>query len=158
MRLLSSVLFGLCLPMAALAQDLPAAATAEIAPTVRECFAEYAPATGDTSCLGQASQACLAEAGETTLTTLACIGAETQAWDSLLNTEYKARRAEMDKTGLTDKLVAAQRAWVAFRDAECGLEVARWGDGTLAGVVGANCLMEMTAARAAQLRDKKAEP
>ena len=39
--------------------------------------------------------------------------------------------------GLTDKLLAAQRAWLTFRDAECALEVARWGEGTLAGVVGA---------------------
>lgn len=146
-------------PAASLAQDLPSAATEGLEASVRSCFADYDPLAGGPSCLGQAAQACLGATDQSTLSTVACIGAETAVWDDLLNTEYKARRAEMlaQGPGLTDKLLDAQRAWIAFRDAECALEVARWGDGTLAGVVGANCVMEMTAARATQLRDKKAQ-
>lgn len=146
-------------PLCAPAQDLPKAATEGLEAAVRACFAEYDPLAGGPSCLGQAAQGCMAATDQSTLSTVACIGAETQVWDDLLNTEYKARRAEMlgQGAGLNDKLLDAQRAWLAFRDAECALEVARWGDGTLASVVGANCMMEMTAARAAQLRDKKAQ-
>ena len=146
-------------PALAAAQDLPPSATEGLEETVRACFADYNPYAGGPSCLGQAAQGCMAATDQSTLSTIACIGAETQVWDDLLNTEYKARRSEMlaQGAGLTDKLLAAQRAWLTFRDAECALEVARWGEGTLAGVVGANCMMEMTAARAAQLRDKKAQ-
>lgn len=140
------------------AQDLPADAVAGMEEAVRACFAEYSPYAEGPSCLGQAAQGCMGATDQSTLSTVACIGAETAVWDDLLNTEYKARRAEMTAAGLSEKLLEAQRAWIAFRDAECGLEVARWGDASLAGVVGANCLMEMTAARAAQLRDKKADP
>ena len=158
MRLTLAALVAL-LPAAVMAQDLPADALAGVEAAVRSCFAEYDPYAGGPSCLGQAAQGCMAATDQSTLSTIACIGAETQVWDDLLNTEYKARRSEMlaQGAGLTDKLLAAQRAWLTFRDAECALEVARWGEGTLAGVVGANCMMEMTAARAAQLRDKKAQ-
>ncbi|MFD2172520.1 lysozyme inhibitor LprI family protein [Rhodobacter lacus] len=140
------------------AQDLPAAATADIPAAVQDCFAEYNPRAEGPSCLGQAAQGCMGAGAETTANMIACIGAETAAWDGILNAEYKARKAEMGAPGLADTLQAAQRAWIAFRDAECALEIARWGDASLSGVVGANCLMEMTAARAADLRDKKADP
>lgn len=144
-------------PALAAAQDLPSSATEGLEETVRACFADYNPYAGGPSCLGQAAQGCTAAAGDTTVAIVACIGAETLVWDDLLNTEYKARRAELTAPGLNDKLLAAQRAWIAFRDAECGLEVARWGDASASRIVGANCMMEMTAARAAQLRDKKAQ-
>lgn len=158
MRLIPVLCLALS-PLAAAAQDLPAAALADVESTVRACFADYDPLADGPSCLGQGAQGCTAATDESTMAMIGCISAETTVWDDLLNTEYKARRAEMlaQGGGLNDKLLDAQRAWIAFRDAECALEVARWGDGTLAGVVGANCLMEMTAARAAQLRDKKAE-
>lgn len=145
-------------PLGARAQDLPTAATADIPETVKECFVDYDPRAEGPSCLGQAAQGCTAAATDSTRDIIACIEAETAAWDGLLNAEYKARRAEMTAPGLAERLQTAQRAWIAYRDAECGLEVARWGDATLSGVVGANCRMEMTATRASELRDKKADP
>lgn len=159
MRLITLTLAALT-PVIAQAQDLPTAALADVESTVRACFADYDPLAGGPSCLGEAAQGCMAGTDESTVSMIGCISAETIVWDDLLNTEYKARRSEMlaQGAGLSDALLDAQRAWIAFRDAECALEVARWGDGTLAGVVGANCAMEMTAMRAAQLRDKKAEP
>lgn len=152
--------FAALVPLGAAAQDLPATALADVENTVRACFAEYDPLGSGPNCLGQGAQGCIAATDESTLSMVGCIGAETQVWDDLLNTEYKARRAEMlaQGEGLSELLLDAQRAWIAFRDAECALEVARWGNGTLATVVGANCAMEMTATRATQLRDKKAEP
>ncbi|MBD3786046.1 MAG: DUF1311 domain-containing protein [Sphingomonadales bacterium] len=157
MRLTLIPLF-VALPVAAFAQDLPADALTGLEDSVRACFADYDPIADGPSCLGQAAQGCMGATDESTMSIVACIGAETQVWDDLLNSEYKARRAELTPRGLNDQLLDAQRAWLAFRDAECALEVDRWGDGSMAVIVGANCMMEMTATRAAQLRDKKADP
>lgn len=157
MRPLLAVALAL-VPVAGAAQDLPAAALAGLEATVRACFAGAAPGETAPDCLGAGAKPCTeTPEGMTTIGTAQCIGAETAVWDDLLNTEYKALRAQMLATGegLNDKLLEAQRAWIAFRDAECGFDYARWGDGSIRQIVGANCLMEMTAARALELRDKK---
>lgn len=153
-------LAALCiaLPASAFAQDLPAVALAGLEATVRGCFATAAPGETAPACLGTGAKPCTETAeGMTTIGTMQCLQAETAVWDDLLNTEYKALRAQMLAQGedLNEKLLDAQRAWIAFRDAECAFDYARWGDGSIRQIVGANCLMEMTAARAIELRDKK---
>ncbi|MDD8023520.1 MAG: DUF1311 domain-containing protein [Paracoccaceae bacterium] len=154
-----SVALALVAPLAA-----PGAAQAQAqfdSATVRDCFDAAGPGEIAPICLGAASDACQTQpGGSSTAGITACIGAETQAWDDLLNVQYKARRSEMlaQGGGLNDKLLDAQRAWIAYRDAECSLETARWGEGTMRAIVGANCLMGMTAARAIELRDKGARP
>ena len=54
-----------------------------------------------------------------------------------------------------DSLRAAQRAWIAFRDAECGLEYALWGSGSMRNIAGTDCLMHMAAERTIELRAKR---
>jgi len=145
-------------PATASAQDLPAGALAGLEATVRSCFAGAAPGETALACLGQGAKPCTeTPEGMTTIGTMQCLQAETAVWDDLLNTEYKALRAQMLAQGgnLNEMLLDAQRAWITFRDAECALEYARWGDGSIRQIVAANCLMEMTAARAIELRDKK---
>lgn len=114
------------------------------------------------NCLGQASNDCqLRAGGDTTVGIIACLASETEAWDGILNDEYQNTRAafrERDASeGLTlaDGLRDAQRAWIAFRDAECGLSYAVWGGGSMRGIAHANCLMVMTAERSLALRDMR---
>ena len=163
---------SVCLELVAVALLLllplggPAAGQEADVQAVRACLAE----AGDPlDCVGTSVEACVAGRpdGETTAGMVECIGTETAAWDRVLNEEYAATMAafrEMDATGdvvaedftREGKLREAQRAWIAFRDAECALQYSRWGMGTLRQVVGANCLMEATAERAVELRAMRA--
>ena len=127
-----------------------------------DCVAE---APDPRTCIGRMAKTCIAARadGETTLGMVACLDAEAAAWDRMLNAEWAGAMAQaraMDATGdvagpdLTraDTLRAAQRAWIAFRDADCRAQGARWGTGTLRSVSVANCHLGMTAERALHLR------
>lgn len=118
-------------------------------------------------CLGQASDRCqLQDGGGTTLGIATCISAETAVWDAILNEEYQALRAAFEGLNggvggaTSDELLIAlrdaQRAWIAFRDADCGLRYTLYLGGTIRSIVGANCHMTMTARRALALRDMRA--
>ncbi len=131
---------------------------------VRVCFADTPVGEVAPSCLGAASNRCQQQGFDTTLGITECIMAETGVWDELLNREYKAVRSMFEAQGagttsgagsLKDSLLTAQRAWIAYRDAECALAYARWADGSLRTIVGANCHLTMTAQRAFELRDMK---
>ncbi|MFP7570808.1 lysozyme inhibitor LprI family protein [Marivita sp. S2033] len=159
------VLFAAALlacPQLGLAQELGVDRT-----YVRGCFAATEVGEIYPSCLGQAATACQAlPGGSTTIGISECIQAETVEWDAVLNEEYKATQsalADMDRQGViagmvrTDALRDAQRAWIAFRDADCGARYAIWQDGTLRTIVGANCHLTMTAQRALELRDMRGQ-
>ena len=51
-----------------------------------------------------------------------------------------------------DSLLAAQRAWIVLRDADCGLEYAMWGSGSMRQIAGAGCRMQRTAERTIYLK------
>lgn len=131
---------------------------------VEACFASTS--TGDVAppCLGKAAGQCQAQpGGDTTLGTSECIRSETEHWDVILNREYQALTQyfrDLDSLGsdaspeeLTAALLEAQRAWIAFRDVECGFAYQRWRGGTIRSIVFANCMMVFTAERAIELRD-----
>lgn len=145
-----AILIGLTVALPAVAQDVDAR-------RVEACFASAGPGETAPQCLGQAAGACIDAGNDTTLGSSTCIQSETAAWDAILNREYKAVRSALQAQdlALVDMLQAAQRAWIAYRDAECGLEYGRWGDGSIRTIVGANCMMLETAERAIELRDKK---
>lgn len=71
---------------------------------------------------------------------------------ALLMDELKARdRASRSRNG-EERLIAAQRAWIAFRDAECRLAGLQAIDGSLESVLVAQCLSTMNGRRADELR------
>lgn len=145
----------------ALAQDDLAA---KYGPLLDRCYAAN-PGTED-DCIGVVSKACTAGEphGETTLGMTTCAQVETAAWDKILNSEYRATRDFMRAMDDEDRksdpgfavrvesLRKAERAWIAFRDAECGLEYAVWGAGSMRNVAASQCLMSFTAQRAIELR------
>ncbi|MEZ5734047.1 MAG: lysozyme inhibitor LprI family protein [Paracoccaceae bacterium] len=125
---------------------------------VHACFASTPNGSVDPDCIGAASNTCQAvtPGGGTTIGAATCVQAETQAWDEILNREYKATRSLFaDEPGLADQLLAAQRAWLAFRDAECAFVYAMWMDGTMRTIAASNCVLDLTARRSLELRDMR---
>jgi len=161
-------LVAACLALAAapaLAQ--PAADPAEVA-ALEACAAEHLPhdlAAAEAACIGLTSGACTKEGeGWTTLGMIDCLSAEARAWDVLLNDDWpklmRAARAldaanavqGMDLPSYAEEQRAAQRKWLAWRDAECAALRAAWGTGSHGRVVAAECWLRLTARRTLGLR------
>ena len=141
------------------------AVAGEYAGLVDACLAA-APAGELGTCIGRASESCMAgeDGGETTLGMSMCMADEVELWDGILNAEYRetmdfakamdAGEAEYfpEYAKRAEALRDAQRAWIAFRDAECALAYAEWGSGSMRHIAGSECVMRMTAERALELR------
>ena len=89
--------------------------------------------------------------GDTQVEMNACAEADFKAADAELNAAWKPAKAFYDGTGHGEDLLKAQRAWIAFRDAECDRLYARNMDGTIRFTVYAACQNRMTAERAIEL-------
>lgn len=130
--------------------------------------------TGDTSeaqreCIGDMAVNCMDadEGGYTTLGMSTCASAEADVWDTLLNFEYKetmawAKASDADEAinfpehaNRVESLLAAQRAWIEFRDTNCSLRYALWGAGSMRHIAGSNCIMEMIAEQTIKLREMR---
>lgn len=95
---------------------------------------------------GAEYQAC---SGGSTAEIVDCLDARTRSWDSALNAAYKRAMAQV-VPAQREPLRAAQRLWVAYRDANCrfyGL-----GEGSIRQIEAAECLRFMTEARARELQ------
>lgn len=152
---------------------LPAAASehevAAYGHILKDCYATAADAEARAACMGAMATECMddQDGGHTTLGMTYCLNAEATVWDGFLNAEYGATRdwakaADADEAvhfpefaARAEKLRAAQRAWIAFRDAECALAYAEWGSGSMRNIAHADCVMQMTAERAIALRGKR---
>lgn len=117
------------------------------------CLAASASREGDVACAGRLQALCVEEgpAGETTPGLAACSHALTRAWDGELNRLWPSALAAQGEGG-AERLRDAQRAWIAFRDAECLFEAARWEGGSMGAYAGGFCVAGMTAERVADLR------
>ena len=132
---------------------------------LEQCYEAAAGTEAKAQCIGAMAQVCMddQDGGHTTLGMSSCLGAEGEVWDRFLNAEYKATMAwsaasdedfpEFAKRA--EYLRAAQRAWIAFRDAECALEYAQWGSGSMRSIAGADCQMQMTAERTIDLLEMR---
>lgn len=87
-----------------------------------------------------------AQAGQADLNE--CYGKAFKASDAELNTLYKEIEARLkDDPDRARLLVAAQRAWIAFRDAECSFQDSAVAGGSAAPMIHAMCLDSRTRAR-----------
>jgi uncharacterized protein YecT (DUF1311 family) len=130
---------------------------------VAPCLAAADTPDDAQACIGSGSATCMeTEAdGYTTFGMAACTQAETQAWDDLLNSEYvalrdRARAMDAGETNpdyavRADALLTAQRAWIAFRDAECALAYSEFGGGSMRRLSASGCHLQMTAERTIDL-------
>ena len=83
----------------------------------------------------------------------ACAAGDPRAADARLNAtfnEVAGRLRGQDDAG--HRLVAAERAWVRFRDAECAFDTNQVSGGSIAPMVLAECQTTMTKAREQRLR------
>ena len=93
---------------------------------------------------------CLASPdGQSTLGMIDCAGAELKLQDARLNAAYRKTMASLNARQKA-KLQTAQRAWVAFRDAECAsYEDEDWG--TISRINASACVLRMTVQRTIDL-------
>lgn len=119
------------------------------------------------ACIGTIAVPCAdLPGGETTVGISDCLSREHDAWDTLLNRYWKplmqaahaSDEAEAPRPAgapaAAATLRAAQRAWIAFRDAECAHAAAEWGMGSMRLIAGADCMRSMTAERAIEFHDR----
>ena len=69
-----------------------------------------------------------------------CASIEAKKADAALNAVYR-------KLEKTPELVAAQRSWIAYRDAECKYQYSRYEGGTIAPMIYSNCVTQLTTQR-----------
>ena len=83
-----------------------------------------------------------------------CAAKDYKAADAKLNATYKKlEQRYADNPDAKAALVAAQRAWIAFRDAECDLTALGAQRGSVYPMVRAMCLQSLTVDRTGQLDD-----
>jgi len=81
-----------------------------------------------------------------------CSDRDYQKADAVLNAAYRKAMAGLDAHN-RDLLRTAQRAWIAFRDAQCTYESAPNEGGTIHPLIYSGCLTALTMARTKQLRE-----
>ena len=93
---------------------------------------------------------CLASpAGASTMGQIQCIGDAVAVQDARLNKNYARAMAKLTPAQ-KDRLRAAQRAWIAFKQADCqSLQDDAWG--TLSRVTANMCVLDRTTQRADEL-------
>lgn len=82
--------------------------------------------------------------GETQVEMSACAAAAAKAADTRLNAAYA-------RLQLTPELKSAERAWIAFRDAQCAYEASVYEGGSIQPMTYSLCLERVTKARTAEL-------
>lgn len=130
------------------------------------CWSEVG---GDVSraqdCLGKLSDACMEGEpdGMSNLGMSQCLYAEAEFWDEKLNQLWgnvmsALRKADADTRDYApeeavreEKLRAAQRAWIGFRDAQCAFDYAIPGGGSVRQLYYPSCLSQMTFERVQDL-------
>jgi uncharacterized protein YecT (DUF1311 family) len=83
-----------------------------------------------------------------------CADKAYQKADGALNKVYAEIKQRLAGNGeATKQLVAAQRAWIAFRDAECAFAASGVSGGSIYPTIYAGCLEDITLARVENLKD-----
>ena len=92
-----------------------------------------------------------------------CAGQDFVAADDELNAQYKRTRQAMkawdadaspDLGGAEEALVKAQRAWIAYRDAQCAFHGYQAKGGTMEPMIVSGCKAELTLRRTQELKDQ----
>ena len=89
---------------------------------------------------------CMTTAGRASEMRLACMTAETQRQDALLNIVYRRMRNAASPTGRI-QLRDMERAWIQMRDSYCAVDRAQAGGGIRSSVAFADCYLAETIER-----------
>ena len=132
-----------------------------------DCYEAAVDIDAKEACIGKMSAACMESENHTRVGVTACLSLETEAWTGFLNNEFletqRTAKARDEEDAVdypqgavrVEKLQEAQRAWIVFRDAECALEFAAWGDGSMRYIADQQCHMKMAAQRTLDLLRKR---
>lgn len=115
-----------------------------------------APKTAKPAKAVSALDRCLATPeGMSTYGMIDCIGKEVGVQDARLNRAYQAALMRLERPRQKAALQKAQRAWIAFRDADCAAYVDEdWG--SMARVESNQCMLDHTRQRADELERYRA--
>ena len=115
-------------------------------------LAAAVPAVGQAAQKPSALDRCLASPdGASTMGQVQCIGDAVSVQDARLNKNYTKAMAKLTPEQ-KDKLRAAQRAWLVFKQADCvSLQDDDWG--TMSRVTANMCALDRTTERADELAD-----
>ncbi len=94
---------------------------------------------------------CIDKTDGSTVKILGCVDAEIIKQDKRLNTAYQNVMKSLTNEN-KERLKKAQQIWIKYRDANCAFYADPDG-GTMASIIGANCVMDMTTQRAKELED-----
>ena len=92
--------------------------------------------------------------GSTTRDVEQCLATDLARADAELNRYYAAgtkRLTEQKDTAALAKLRTAERAWIAYRDAECDAVYESWSQGTIRGAMNLGCRIALAKARTATI-------
>lgn len=159
-------LIGLSLSMLAVAEDAqappapsaqPPLPLAEPVDWIRGCLGTERSDTAVASCTGRWGNLCQEQAERMpTVGISGCIAKELSAWESLRLEVYEKlvesaidydRHMREGGPSVRASLAASKVAWEAFRDAQCDYEWAEYADGTMRGIVGVSCQVQVTSQR-----------
>ncbi|WP_421858363.1 lysozyme inhibitor LprI family protein [Oceanicaulis sp.] len=145
----------LAVALALNAQEASTAVTEAAQTDAARLNACLAQAEFSEACIGAVSSACQDDpGGYTTYGMMECERRENALWDQRLNAAYsqmRERMLEREATTRRDALLAAQRLWLQYRDAECEQRGLAYEGGTMRGVVHSSCFSDFTARRALEL-------
>ncbi|MER0238645.1 lysozyme inhibitor LprI family protein [Fulvimarina sp. MAC8] len=162
LRLITALAFAAAFTPHASAQTGSGSGDAKAA--IDSCLSQSSE-SNQRGCIGTYADACMESPdGQTTTGMTDCLTAESDAWDAVLNERYQARMADAKEIDATraelgdsqpsqaaETLRTAQRAWIAFRDAECDRIFELNKDGTIRLPETAGCMNRLTAERAIEL-------
>ena len=109
---------------------------------------EHAISRGGRQGMTQEYSTCLEKSNGITIEMINCILAETRRQDARLNYKRLILKLAIERK---NALVEAQRAWIRFRDANCGFYADPEG-GSAARVTAHECFLNATVDRAKELR------
>ncbi len=157
---LGAILIGAMAIGGAHAEDLGPSPNASERGWIAACLKKNASmAAAEKACVGVVLEACLGakdapksiEPSDPNAHPRSCAPVEQKVWDEWLNRWYGEATKKVPAAAV-DKLRAAERAWIAYRDAACAVDGAAHGF-PLGDDNAAACLMEETAHRALEMRD-----
>lgn len=134
------------------AADAAPAQSSKAKASVEACLAASKAQPNTDTCIGVTSSSCIGpdEGSKPDSSVVACLNAEQQQWDKVLNASFQALVKGLEPEQ-QQKLREMQRSWIETRERTCAFYYDYF-EGTMANPMIANCLNRETARRAIFLK------
>ncbi|WP_264801580.1 lysozyme inhibitor LprI family protein [Acetobacter nitrogenifigens] len=110
------------------------------------------------TCLASDYDKCMDAAGGVDPAMIECGGQELERRNADLNRAYKALSTKVVRGEVLAHLRTSERSWMKFRDDECDLIGAAYGDGSLTKILFQQCLIDATKTRTKTLENYLQQP